>query len=41
VQTLALTATFDNAAAGHLGKLVFLKLISAEMSMDIFFEGQI
>jgi hypothetical protein len=37
VQTFALTATLDNATAGHLGKLVFLKLISAEMSMDFFF----
>ncbi len=27
VQTFALTATLDNAAAGHLEKLVFLKLI--------------
>jgi hypothetical protein len=41
VKTFALTATFDNATAGHLGKLVFLKLISAEMSVDIIFEGQI
>jgi hypothetical protein len=43
VQTFALTATLDNAAAGHFGKntIVFLKLISAEMSMDIFIKGQI
>ncbi len=41
VQTFALTATLDDATAGHLGKLVFLKLISAEMSMDIFLKGQI